>query len=367
MKKSLAITAICLVALASIAISAFKKNSDPTMLPPERFVQAMTTKIAAHDFDCSEFTPLQTHACKIYQSALAVAGSTDSEAFKAYYAIEAMNAVPHIASSARYSLMKTLMRDEFNSPGRTANDIARAGYGICGEHGILFTGLLDQAGIKNRMIQLFYTKNGQRNIHVAAEVFINGQWRFFDSTWSAFFLKNPAEPLSFASIAELLSGIKVKPVKNHAQTWGYQYSRSLDPYEYLTANPSVIYGTDSGVIHLSDVSPSDRAVQLNSIPKFIGDKLDDGPYEGVSLAFNPLPGDYQFSIDVRKMACDKLDTAKICISQTCVPLRAAQRIDKKDKAHKVLKFQVHNPDSIYISAPVANRCFIALESIKFSK
>lgn len=367
MKKSLVIGAILLAALIAGVASMFKKDSGPAMLPPDRFAQVMATKIAAHDFDCSEFTPLQSHACKIYQGAMAIAGTPDSEAFKAYYAIEAMNAVPYIASSARYSLRKTLMKEDFKSPGRTANDFARAGYGICGEHAILFTGLLDQVGIKNRMIQLFYTKDGQRNIHVAAEVFINGQWRFFDSTWSAFFLKNPADPLSFASIAELLSGIRAKPVKNHAQTWGYQYSRSLDPYEYLTANPSVIYGTDSGVIRLSDVNPSDKAIQLNSIPKFIGDKIDDGPYEGVSLAFNPLPGDYQFAIDVRKMACDKLDTAQVCIGHECLPLGAAQRADKKDKAHKVLKFQVHNPDGIYISAPDANRCFISLESISFSK
>lgn len=274
---------------------------------------------------------------------------------EAYYAIEAMNAVPQIASSARYSLQLHALNDKFKIPDNDGKSIAQSHIGICGHHATLFLELMELMEIPARPVQFYYSINGVRYSHIAAEAFIGGQWRYFDTTWAAFFLKDEKDPFSFASADELLKGASVTRVANAAQGWAHQaLAQDLDLFDYLTANPSVVYGYDSGTVKISDIPSSAQKIDLSNLSNVIGDSNNDGPFEGIKYSFGPLPGIYAINVKAQASAC-RDEAATLCVDSTCQPIRT-----------DISFASVKNPGSMYLRS-TQNVCYIVLDSIALKK
>lgn len=342
----------CILAGTALLYQLNIKGESRNIASIPNFKTALIEKLKKNDFSCSGFSPLQTQACLLY---VAAKGDMAGQNPEAYYAIEAMNAVPQIASSARYSIELYSLKEKFKIPDNNGEAIAESNVGICGHHATLFLEFMRLMEIPARPVQFYYSANGVRYSHIAAEAFIDGQWRYFDTTWAAFFLKDKNDPFSFASIEELLKGVPVTRFANAAQGWAYQaHALGVDVFDYLTSTPSVVYGYDSGTIKISNITPDTQKIDLSNLPNVIGDNNSDGPFEGIRYSFGPLPGTYAINVKVKASACND-ETATFCVDNSCQSIRTDISFDS-----------VKNPGSVYVKS-TQNVCYIVLDSIALKK
>jgi hypothetical protein len=78
-------------------------------------------------------------------------------------------------------------RNQFGGglPQSTASSVLDTGAGICGHAALTFAALVQRFALPVRSVQ-FYYPDGINN-HIAAEVFYDGAWHYFDPTWGAYY------------------------------------------------------------------------------------------------------------------------------------------------------------------------------------
>ncbi|MGI9449589.1 MAG: transglutaminase domain-containing protein [Geminicoccaceae bacterium] len=317
------------------------------------FISFLERRIDENIFECADLSALDRYACLIFQSALAIESDTKSSRHKTFLAIETMNIVSTLVSSARYSLIKRRQGDDFVKPGTDAELCIEMGYGLCGNHAATALSLLERLGIEARAVQFFYGKETSRASHIAIEANIDG-WRYFDTTWGAFWYEEKSDPIaSIMAVESIVKGGDVSIKTNEIQTWALKSNSKYDVFEYFRFNPSIIYGYDDGVINISNPPPSNnKKFDLAHIPRYIGDNIDDGSHEGISYAFPMIEGLSKFHIRVGAVGGCKSSDNKICVNNNC-----------KSIEHSIQEYEieVHDASRMHLIAPNDRVCYIQFD------
>lgn len=332
------------------------ENADATKTPerPAAFVEFLKKRIDNKNFDCSDLGHLDRHVCLIFQTSMGIEPDIASARFKTYFAVETMNIVSNLVSSARYSLIKRLQGDQFQRPGSDAEQCLDVGYGICGNHAATATAILERVGITTRAVQFFYGTQSKRASHIAIEANIDG-WRYFDTTWGAFWFHDVEDPIaSIISVEEIMKPRKHFAAYNKAQSWSIKSNYSQNIFEYIELNPSIVYGYDNGTVSIINPSPKLGELDLSHIPGFIGDNIDDGKFEGVSFKFRPVDGEATFLLNARAIAGCASNDNKICINSQC-------ELIKNDQKHYEITFK--DASHIFIDSGQDNLCYFVFDNI----
>lgn len=350
-------------------------------LPSEQFLSIVNQRLATSDLSCDGFSDMQEQACRIYQTAFAMYGLPckgayasnkkgcfidrsgpatapySKDKFALVYAMSAMNRVPIIISTSRYRLARALMEKNKFDPGSDPEAIAKARYGICGHHAAFFIALLESVGIKARAAQIYYHDHGIRNSHIAAEAFIGGKWRYFDSTFSGVFLSDPNDPFSVVSLEEVLKDGNAVRVANDSLPWVYWSGTGFDNFAYTKLHPSVVYNYEQGEIFLSDIDVEKGVIPLNDIPNYLGDPADNGPFLGVTYAFPPISGKRTFTFDIAAISgCDA--KARLCVNDACASLA--------DTGQDTIRITTAGAERMRVESPMTPVCYVTLNAIRFS-
>jgi len=341
---------------------------------PATFVAFLVARLESKNISCSDLNSIDEYACLIFQAGMSSAMSekilkdpksitiadisayANSARFKIYYAIETMNIVSNLISSPRNSLFKWLLDDEFKKPGTDAKLCIDLGYGICGNQAATFLALAERVGIESRPIQFFYRRNGELHSHIAVEVNIDG-WRYFDATWGAFWYEKEDDPAgSILSISEINSSETLFAAKNSAHTWATASTYFNNVFEYLIHDADIIVGYDSGEIRLTTKEPNNGQFELSHIPNYVGDNIDDGPFEGIRYIFEPLDGRRSYQFDISGVGGCTSGTSRICVKDSCSTIRSDDQ---------TLTLTAENAQSIFIDSPDDNICYVVFNKISY--
>lgn len=342
-------------------------NSDVTSshitekLNPTELVELLHKRVNNKNFDCARFDKLDEVVCQLFHVTSGINPHVTSNNFKLYFSIAAMNYVQTNISPAKYALISRQLADQFTPPLNDAKVCIGIGYGICGNQTTVFMGIVRRIGIKARPVQFFYTKHSQRFSHIAAEVWIGG-WRYFDTTWGAFWYKNKTDQInSIASSQEILKNIQTLHVSiNHGDTWFvYNKVEGANPTEYFSAHPSVIYGYNDGIVDIGSPPPKTGKFNLIDVPDYVGDNQSDGTYKGVSYRFPMLKGENIIELQISGIGGCTSEKNQICAGQSCT------RIDQKS-AKQLLKINASDANSIHIRS-VEDICYAVFQSISVKK
>ena len=69
-------------------------------------------------------------------------------------------------------------------PVPTPDGVLHAGAGICGHAALTFAAIVKRFGLPVRSVQFYY---GAGDNHIAAEVFYDGAWHYYDPTFGAYY------------------------------------------------------------------------------------------------------------------------------------------------------------------------------------
>jgi len=97
----------------------------------------------------------------------------------------ALNYVQGNVSAPLYGYMSEIIKEAMS--GFTPEEILKYRAGICGSSYIVFSAIIDKLGLPVRSVSFFW-ENG--NNHIAAEVYYDGDWHFYDPTWGSYFVKD---------------------------------------------------------------------------------------------------------------------------------------------------------------------------------
>lgn len=144
--------------------------------------------------------------------------------------------------------------------------------GICGNHQLLFESVMEFAQIKSRRVGIYYTIDRKRYSHAANEVFINGKWRYIDSTWGAFWLsdlKDISSILSFDQILKLPEErLDSYRVENQIDVWSFTRDSQQDlQFNYFNPDNFNLLSYDNhGVLSLD----LQDAPVFRHVPNYVG-------------------------------------------------------------------------------------------------
>jgi hypothetical protein len=259
-------------------------------VPPVASVVA--EQIRTNNTQCVGENQLDYEACLLYQGALyrwggdltpdtVVKAASDPE-FQALYTIAVARATPILAATDVYAFQEKVAGD-FALPGVDPDVILESRYGICGNHSALALGLLDKAGIQARSVRFFYTDpvSGLRNSHATVEAWIDGKWRYIDTTYGIYW----GDLSDLASLEEVLAldDPAASAVWNAALVPDRDPTAiNFAPFEpYRVTNPSILRG-EVGTISLE----LDGVETLEHVPSYVGDNQPDGFFGGVEFALD---------------------------------------------------------------------------------
>ncbi len=89
--------------------------------------------------------------------------------------------VGHVSAPA-YGYMNVFLG---SVPKPTANGVLASGAGICGHAALTFAAIVKAFKLPVRSVQFYY---GEGDNHIAAEVFYNGAWHYYDPTFGAYYI-----------------------------------------------------------------------------------------------------------------------------------------------------------------------------------
>jgi hypothetical protein len=153
-------------------------------------------------------TPLRDAAVQQVRTEVAyiqhvLASSGRHEPVEYLEALAAMSYVQGHVSAPEYGYLRDIAHSAL--PGADSESILATSAGICGNAEWLFTDILHQFGVKTRPVQFFYSQDdGSEGGHIAAEVFYQRAWHYFDPTWGAFFRAPKAAPALVLPVADVL-------------------------------------------------------------------------------------------------------------------------------------------------------------------
>lgn len=208
--------------------------------------------------------PIEKYACLVEHASKGI--SLDFEAagmslstsqISILKAIEAMNLVQNIAGSGRYAYLHRT--GNLNIPNEREQDICLInGFGICGNHQLLFIDILKKTGVKAKPVDFYYSINGLRQSHAAAEVYTGNKWVYFDITWGSYWLSDAKDLFSLESLDEVLDnkGIQITGNNSWYVATIHKFSKLGIPniFSYLKAEDLQVLKNKGGdlIIALND-------------------------------------------------------------------------------------------------------------------
>ena len=193
-----------------------------------------------------------------------------------FMVLEAMNLVQDTASSARYAWYQHQLGVKFVPPDSTEQEICLdSGFGICGNHQLVFLDLMEKVGVPARPVNFWYVDKDlhERANHAAVEVQIAGKWRYVDVTWGTIWLRAKHDPLTALTVEEVLKG-EGKRLTGATNTWYLvQRQHNIDPFSYLQASDVQVTRT-GGTLKLQ---LSDQPETFDGLPNYVGSRPDSDP------------------------------------------------------------------------------------------
>lgn len=243
--------------------------------------------VSASTFDTNPYCKniedsIDKYACWTEQAAhgikLSLPSLTERE-MSIFKAIEAMNLVQNIASSARYSFYLN-SDEEFMAPTMSEQILSlNRGIGICGNHQHIFIEILKRIGERVRPVDFYYLDaRGKRNSHAAAEVKVGDKWIYFDITWGSYWALQGNDFNTLLSLDEIREGKGARFGGNnswylrsiYAQT--ENYSNNL--FEYLVGNKVQTLRNKGGQL---SVKIQSGIANFSHIPNYVGKAVNAAP------------------------------------------------------------------------------------------
>ena len=273
----------------------------------------------------------------------------DNDCFRSLYTLRVIGIVPYLVDAANQNFL--VNKDPtYKRSGSDAEVCLIQREGICGSHTAVAMKLFELVDIPARTVEFYFSYGGKRRNHIGVEVFLDGDFRYVDPTYSAYWVPRDKAVLEFATTSEVLSGHYVS----------FRYNRLIYPYGYddlfsregffsfINEGMSVVRG-GKGEILLSQNDSKTNIDNLNSVKNYVGDNLKDGNLRPVS--FKLVPNDNLSSIKVTVrfgaivLGSEKLETS-VCVGDECFPLRENHAFQFDVQGPSVLRL-IGDVDGVY--------------------
>jgi len=192
-------------------------------------------------------------------------------------ALSAMNFVQQRVSSLQYGYRLHATPDDVPA---TVEACLVTNAGICGNQVAVYIDLARRLGLPVRSVEFYWTTaQGQPVSHVGVEVKLGGQWRYFDVTWGAYFIESDRaggdapfydKLLSFEGIQHVPANKRRRITNESALVYQLQLQQRLDPFEYLAADKSVLYGKTGTILLLAERTGAGLRFRPTNRPNYIG-------------------------------------------------------------------------------------------------
>jgi hypothetical protein len=280
-----------LVLLAGLAVLA--------AAPAARADEATTTTTA---------TATQVDAAVDYEQQ-AVAGIESSSGAKAPHAYTVtMAALDYVQANVSSAIYAYRSAHGLSAP-TTAEQALAEQAGICGNQVEVFLEVLHRLGLTAIPAQFFFTADGQRQNHVAAEVRWSGAWHFVDVSYGAVFWKQAGKLLSLAALLKDPAPMRWAH-RNELDAWtGSALLKGWHPYAYLQGfTKREVVSQGSGTVTptrtASPRSGSATAYDLTLLPDYVGvGQPYAGQDVGVSFALATPATATAVTLTVRTTGC----------------------------------------------------------------
>lgn len=178
--------------------------------------------------------------------------------------------------------------------------------GLCGDIVEAFMEILHGVGVRTLPVQWFYSVNGVRQNHVAAQVWWRGRWHYVDPTWGVLFERKGA-----VLTPEEVTALKTPQryaVMNRLVPWTYANDLrggGWSPLSYLTAaKQRQVVMNGSGTVR----PPRNGATwDISLLPDYVGTYV---PYAkqlvGIRQQLTPPPGLHHLTLTTRGKLCGGL-------------------------------------------------------------
>ena len=279
--------------------------------------------------DCgSQPTTLLRTACRVGSAAHAVSenypsGNFDKrEVFKAFAAIEGATVVRSSLSTGRYSYLKVHAGDKVPLGSEMCLE---EGAGICGNHVDAFREIMNALGIQTRPISFFYTTDGLRESHIAAEVYYLDAWRFIDVTWG--FAVSRDSGIMLKSVSEIRENPVHERTENAFDVWSmFVRAARGDPMEYLYRQDVDVLVNGKGTVTLAVPADSRAHENFDNVPNYVGDATTSHKRHPTALRF-VAPGRYRVSLEISSIAgCKPEDGDVLEVNSRKIPFSDASSI-----------------------------------------
>lgn len=174
--------------------------------------------------------------------------------------------------------------------------------------------LLNKLHIKTRSIQL-YNIDKQGSNHIAAEVYFNNKWNYFDITWGTIFPLHSNEGSNSLGLMSIKDLFQSKHPYRHAITnrsnLSFLVGTVPNPFYYLKSKRVNLVINGSGIIDLYPVKNKNGLVNYfpKNLPNYFGSYLFDvakslPPHKAsITYILKNLPPSDKFIINVTYNTC----------------------------------------------------------------
>lgn len=223
--------------------------------------------------------------------------------FHGYLALAITNTVPILSSTLLRSYF-LYFEPGFQEPGIDAEVCLIVRHGVCGNHVAVALALAEQSGLEARDIDFYMTKNRERLSHTMMEVWIQGEWRLYDTTFGAYWPQEPASAISspLTSVRSGASREQNASLLPHIKEGDY-LDFLLGEFSVVKAEEGIVYHSFKGVEDFSER------------PNYVGWSTPRGPEQanGIQHSFQ-IPHDWsEIEIFVNGTVGSDL---QLCVSST---------------------------------------------------
>jgi hypothetical protein len=269
-------------------------------------VAAIAPSARADDAGAATATQVDAAVAYVQEAVAGVESSTGKRAPHAYtVTMAALNYVQANVSSAIYAYRSA---NGLSAP-TTAEEALAEQAGICGNQVEVFLEVLHRLGETAIPAQFFFTADGSRQNHVAAEVQWSGKWHFVDVSYGAVFWKKAGSLLSLATLLKDPDPMRWAH-RNELDAWtGSALLKGWHPYAYLEGftKRQVVYqgsGSATPTRAAGTRSTTGVAYDLTLLPDYVGVGVPyAGTNVGVSFALATPASATKIVLAVRTQGC----------------------------------------------------------------